>query len=185
MADAYGSGPYRATCGGSNPLLGTAFIMNKQRASKPQLKIVSTNRRARHRFIILESYEAGISLFGHEVKSLRLGRASLDEGTVRIENGEIFLLNVHISPYAHLAHIPYEPARSRKLLMHKKEIERLYGEVKTKNVALIPLEIYFKNGIAKVSVGVVKTKKREDRREELQKKAVERDIRRKFAQGMR
>lgn len=152
---------------------------------KPHIQTVATNRRAHVRFIILKSYEAGISLFGHEVKSLRNGRASIEEGVIRIENGEMFLLNVHIPPYVHLSHIAYEPTRTRKLLMHKKEIEHLFGQVKTKGVGLIPLELYFKNGIAKVSVGVVKSKKMADRREELKKRALDREIRRKFSQRMR
>lgn len=145
---------------------------------KSGVKIVTQNRKAKQKFSILESYEAGMVLHGYEVKSLRSGKISLDEGLVRIDKGEIFLFNVHIPPYEHLSHVDYEPTRTRKLLMHKKEIEKLLNQVVTKGLALVPLEVYFKNGIAKVSVGLAKGKRVEDRREEIKKRDVEREIRR-------
>ena len=144
----------------------------------PEIKIITRNRKAHQKFSILESFEAGISLYGHEVKSLRQGKASIEEGLVRIDRGEIFLFNVHIPPYSHLRDIEYQPTRTRKLLMHKKEIEKLYGQVQKKGLTLVPLEIYFKRGKAKLALGLAKGKKTEDRREELKKRDVERDIRR-------
>lgn len=155
--------------------------MSKTTHPENELKIVARNRRAHQRFSILESFEAGISLCGHEVKSLRNSKVSIEEGYVRTENGEIFLENVHIPPYSGLSHIEYNPTRKRKLLMHRKEIDRLSSEVQTKRLALIPLEIYFKRGIAKVSVGLSKGKKTVDRREEIKKREVERTIRRGFS----
>ena len=130
------------------------------------------------RFTILEAFEAGISLFGHEVKSLRGGKASIEEGLVRIDRGEIFLMNVHIPPYAHLSHVEYQPTRSRKLLMHRSEIDRLDSQAQAKGLTLIPLELYFKNGKVKVTVGLAKGKKTADRREEIKKRESEREIRR-------
>src|SRR4051794_32918742 len=123
------------------------------KTEKEGVKIVARNRKAHYRFSILESFEAGISLYGHEVKSLRQGRANIEEGLVRAGRGGLFLFNVHIPPYSHLSHVVYEPTRTRKLLMHRREIDRLEAEVQTKGMTLIPLELYFKQGLAKVSVG--------------------------------
>lgn len=148
------------------------------KTEKEGIKVVARNRKAHHRFSILESFEAGIALFGHEVKSLRQGRANIEDGLVRADGGELFLFNVHIPPYSHLSHVEYEPARTRKLLMHRREIDRLASQVQTKGLTLIPLELYFKQGLAKVSVGLAKGKKTEDRREELKKRDTEREIRR-------
>lgn len=149
--------------------------MNKP---EPTLKSITKNRKAHMRFTILEAFEAGISLFGHEVKSLRGGKASIEEGLVRIDRGEIFLMNVHIPPYAHLSHVEYQPTRSRKLLMHRSEIDRLDSQAQAKGLTLIPLELYFKNGKVKVTVGLAKGKKTADRREEIKKRESEREIRR-------
>ncbi len=129
----------------------------------------------------MESFEAGLVLLGHEVKSLRSGKISLDEGLVRFDKGELFLFNVHIPPYEHLSHVEYEPTRTRKLLMHRKEIEKISSQAQVKGLALFPLEIYFKNGIVKVSVGMGKGKKDEDQREEIKKRDVDRDIHRRIA----
>lgn len=143
-----------------------------------EIKIITKNRKAHQRFSILESFEAGLALHGHEVKSLRQGKASIEESLIRIDGGEIFLFNAHIPQYSHLTHVEYHPTRTRKLLMHRREIDRLFGQVQTKGLTLIPLEIYFKRGKAKVAVGLAKGKKTEDRREEIKKRDVERDIRR-------
>ena len=136
------------------------------------------NKKAFHDYFIEQRFEAGIALHGHEVKSLRAGKSSIEEGLVRVDKGEIFLFNVHIPPYSHLSRVDYVPTRTRKLLMHKKEIERLGGQVQTKGLALVPLEIYFKKGIAKVSVGLAKGKRAIDRRDEIKKREAEREIRR-------
>lgn len=132
------------------------------------------------KFSILESFEAGIVLYGYEVKSLRAGRVSIEEAVVRAENGEMFLYNVHIPPYSHLSHVDYKPTRTRKLLMHRKEIEHLAGQTQSKNLTLVPLELYFKKGIAKVCVALAKGKKMADRREEIKKRETDREIRRSF-----
>ena len=142
------------------------------------IKLIAQNRKAKQRFFVLESYEAGIVLHGHEVKSLRGGKISLDEGLVRIEAGEAFLFNVHIPPYEHLSNVEYNPTRTRKLLLHRKEIVKISAQVQVKGLALVPLEIYFKDGLAKVSVGLAKGKQQADRREEIKKRDVEREIRR-------
>lgn len=130
------------------------------------------------RFAVLEAFESGIVLAGYEVKSLREGKVSLEEGLVRIDKGEAFLMNVHIPPYRHLSQIEYNPTRTRKLLLHRAQIDKIANEAQTKGLALVPLELYFKNGMAKVTVGLAKGKKDEDRREEIKKRDVERDIRR-------
>ena len=157
--------------------------------SKPvtpeQIKVITRNRRAHQRFSILESFEAGISLRGHEVKSLRAGQVSIEEGVVRIEKGEIFLFNLHIPAYSHLSHVEYQPTRTRKLLMHSQEIHRLSGEVQAKGLTLVPLELYFKKGIVKVSIGLAKGKKSADRREEIIKRELERSVRRNFSTRLR
>lgn len=151
-------------------------------SSASEIKVVATNRKARQRFFVLESFEAGISLYGHEVKSLRFGKVSIEESFAQISNHEIFLLNTHIPPYSHLSHIEYEPTRTRKLLMHKREINRISTETQAKGLTLVPLEIYFKNGVAKVAIGLAKGKKTVDRREEIKKREVERAIRRNLSQ---
>ncbi|OGR89046.1 MAG: SsrA-binding protein [Elusimicrobia bacterium RIFCSPLOWO2_01_FULL_60_11] len=148
------------------------------KSTEPDIKSVSKNRKAHMRFSILEAYEAGIVLHGYEVKSLREGKVSLEEGLVRIDKGEAYLMNVHIPPYRHLSHVEYEPTRTRKLLLHRGQIDKIDEEIRTKGLALVPLELYFKDGRAKVTVGLAKGKKDQDRREEIKKRDVERDIRR-------
>ena len=142
------------------------------------LKIVSTNKSAYHKFKIIENYEVGIVLEGDEVKSLRLGRANLKDGFARIEKGELFLYNTHISPYAFASDKKnYNATRKRKLLLHKKEITKLIGKIKEKGFTLIPLQMYFnKRGIAKVSLALAKGKKTYDKRETLKKRAIQKEI---------
>jgi len=144
----------------------------------PEIKTVSRNRRAHQKFSVLETLEAGISLFGHEVKSLRQGKADIEESMVRFERGEAFLFNAHIPPYSHLSHVEYQPTRTRKLLLHRNQIEKLSGQAQAKGLAVIPLELYFKHGIAKVTIALAKGKKHEDRREEIKKREADRDMRR-------
>jgi SsrA-binding protein len=148
--------------------------MKKKEA--PLIQTITKNRKAHMRFAVLEAFEAGIVLHGYEVKSLRAGRVSIEEGLVRADRGELFLMNVHIPPYSHVSHMDVDPLRTRKLLMHAKEIDRLSSEVQVKGLALIPLELYFKNGMAKVTVGLAKGKKSEDRREEIKKREADREI---------
>jgi len=141
-------------------------------------KIISANRKALHDYEILETYESGIVLIGSEVKSLREGRVALKDGFARIEGEEAYLYNVHISPYEKSSTKDYDPKRERKLLLHKHEIKRLMGRVQQRGLTLVPLEMYFKGGNAKVSLGLAKGKKVYDKREALKRREAEREIRR-------
>lgn len=140
-----------------------------------------SNRKARHDYHVLETYEAGIALQGPEVKSLRAGKASLQDSFARIEKGEIFLYHMHINPYTYTHHTEMSPTRTRKLLLHAQEIKKLSGRVQEKGYTLVPLEVFFnKNGIAKVSLALAKGKLAPDRREDLKKRDLERETRRDF-----
>jgi SsrA-binding protein len=144
-------------------------------AREPE-KTVCQNRKARHEYFILETYEAGLVLKGTEVKSLRAGKANLKDSFARIENGELWLENMHISPYEQGNRFNHEPKRPRKLLMHKAEIMRLWGKSREKGLAMIPLRIYFKDGRAKVELALAKGKKLYDKREDIAKREAEREI---------
>lgn len=140
-----------------------------------------SNRKARHDYHILESYEAGIELKGPEVKSLRLGKASLQDSFARIERGELFLYNLHINPYTYTHHVDLSPTRTRKLLMHRQEIHKLEGRVQEKGLTLVPLELFFnKAGLAKVSLALAKGKLAPDQRDDIKKRDLEREARRDF-----
>jgi SsrA-binding protein len=139
-------------------------------------KIVATNSRAYHDYFIEESYEAGISLVGTEVKALREGRVNLRESFARVERGEVYLYQCHISPYSHGNISNHEPLRCRKLLLHREEIRRLFGKAQIRGYTLLPLKIYFKNGLAKVELALGKGKKSHDKREALKKKEARREI---------
>lgn len=157
--------------------------MAKTKAEEDHRKIAATNRRALAKYEILETLEAGLVLTGPEVKSLRGGGANLQDGFARIEGQEAFLWNVHISPYSQGSlHVTQEPLRTRKLLLHHKEILRWLGKTTTKGLTIIPLEIYFnKRGKAKVTLALAKGKRGPDRREDIKKRTVEREMRREFA----
>jgi len=139
-------------------------------------KIVTENRKARHEYHIMETYEAGLALTGTEVKSLRLGRVSLQDSFARVESAELILYNMHVSQYDQGNQFNHEPKRKRKLLMHKREIIRLLGKSREKGLALIPLKIYFKNGYAKVELALAKGKKTYDRREDVAARDAKRDM---------
>ena len=141
-------------------------------------KLVCVNRKARHDYFIDEIYEAGLVLIGSEVKSLRDGKANLKDSHARILRGEAILLNAHISPYSPANQFNHDPTRARKLLLHKREIQRLTGKVKERGLTLIPLRLYFKNGRAKVELGLARGKKLYDKREALRKKVAEREVER-------
>jgi SsrA-binding protein len=143
-------------------------------------KIAATNRRARFNYAILESLEAGIELKGAEVKSLRGGQASLADSYARGEGNEIFLYNMHIPPYEFSSHITSEPTRPRKLLLHRNQIKRLLSEIAIKRLTLIPLKVYFKNGIAKVELGIAKSKKLYDKRDAIKKRESDRELKRRL-----
>lgn len=139
-------------------------------------KVITVNRKARHDYFVLETYEAGIELFGTEVKSLRAGTVNLKDSWCNIENGELFLLGTHISPYEKGNIFNRDPLRVRKLLMHKKEIMKLFGTIKQDGYSLIPLSMYFKNAHVKVEVGLCKGKKLYDKREDMAKRDAKREM---------
>lgn len=149
------------------------------------MKIVATNKKAYHDYHIEETYEAGMALRGTEVKSLREGRANLKDSFARIDKDEIFLLNCHISPYSHGNIANHDPLRTRKLLLHRREIQRLIGKIQQKGYALIPLKIYFKNEKAKVELGLAKGKKAYDKREDIKKREAGREMEKAFKEGNR
>lgn len=142
------------------------------------VKIVSTNRKAYHDYHIQETCEAGISLLGTEVKSLREGRANLKESYVIFKEGEAFLLNCHISPYSHGNIQNHDPLRTRKLLLHKKEISKLWGRTSQQGLTVVPLKIYFKDGRAKVEIGLAKGKRQYEKRATIKEKEAKREIER-------
>lgn len=139
---------------------------------------VTTNRKAYHDYFIEETYEAGISLLGTEVKSLREGRANLKDSYAIIKGNEIFLLNCHISPYSHGNIQNHDPLRTRKLLLHRKEIDKLWGKLSQRGLTLIPLKIYFKRGKAKVEIGVAKGRRKYEKREAIKEKEARREMQR-------
>lgn len=141
-------------------------------------KIVCRNRKAAHEYFIDEVFEAGLALLGPEVKSLRGGRANLVDSYARVKSGEVFLHNMHISPYPYAHHVEIDPTRTRKLLMHKKEIHRLIGKTEEKGYALIPLSVYFTGGWAKVEIALAKGKRKVDKRRAIK----ERDLKREMEQ---
>ncbi|MEW6428509.1 MAG: SsrA-binding protein SmpB [Thermodesulfobacteriota bacterium] len=142
-------------------------------------KIVATNKKAFHDFHIEETVEAGVILIGSEVKSLRAGKANLRDGYARVDNGEVWLHNVHISPYTHATYDRPDPLRVRKLLLHSREIKKLIGKVKEKGITLVPLKIYFnERGKAKVEIGLARGKKLYDKRAALKKKDADREMER-------
>jgi SsrA-binding protein len=136
---------------------------------------VTENRKARHDYDILETFEAGLVLTGSEVKSLRVGRVNLKDSFARIERGEAFLVNAHISPYAAASRFGHEPERARKLLLHRAEIDKLTGRVQERGLTLVPLKIYFKGGRAKVLLGVGRGRRAYDKREAIRRREMERE----------
>jgi len=141
------------------------------------IKIVADNRQARFRYEILETYEAGVELKGTEVKSIREGKANLRDGYALIRNGEAWLLNVHISPYEHSSDFfNHDPRRTRRLLLHKKEIRKLIGKVEQEGLTLVPLKMYFKRGFVKITIALGKGKKLHDKRESIKEREDKRDM---------
>ena len=144
----------------------------KKKYEKP----IAQNRKASHDYFIEDTYEAGIVLQGTEIKSIRAGRVSLKDAHVRIMNGEAQLINMHIAPYEQGNRYNHDPTRTRKLLLHRHEIDKLLGLVQQKGYAIIPLKLYIKNGFAKILIGLGKGKKQYDKREDLKQKQMKRDI---------
>ncbi len=143
-------------------------------------KMICQNRKARHDYHIISSYEAGLVLKGSEVKSCREGNANLKDSHARIKDGEIYLVNTHISPYTYANQLNHDPLRARKLLLHKSEIKKLYGKIKERGLTLIPLKMYFKNGKVKVEMAVAKGKKTHDKREDIKRKDFAREAEKEF-----
>jgi len=141
-------------------------------------KVVARNRKARHEYEILETLDAGIALKGPEVKSIREGKVSFQDSFARVEGGEVWLHSLHISPYEQANRYNEDPLRPRKLLLHRDEIRRLVGKVEEKGLTLVPLEIYFARGYAKVQIAVARGRKLHDKRDALRKKTQEREARR-------
>jgi len=139
-------------------------------------KVLAQNRKASYDFSILDTVEAGVVFGRTEIKSIRAGRINLKDGYAKIQNGEIYLHNVHISPYEQGNQFNHDPLRTRKLLMHKKQIMRLLGETKSSGNTLIPLKVYLKDGYAKVLIGLAKGKKKYDKREDLKRKDQKREL---------
>ncbi len=142
------------------------------------IKIVADNRKARHDYAIEDKFEAGMALRGTEVKSLRLGRCNLKDSYAKIKNGEVWVHNMHIGPYAFAYYDNHEPRRVRKLLMHAYEIRKLTGKVNEQGYSLIPLQVYFKGGKAKLLLALAKGKKKYDKRESIKRRDQERELQR-------
>jgi SsrA-binding protein len=140
------------------------------------VKVVATNRKARHDYFLLDSYEAGIALLGSEIKSIRAGQISIKEAYVRVDGEEAWLVEAHVSPYDPANRYNHEPRRPRKLLLHKKEIQDLYDQVRKKGVTIIPLRVYLKDGRAKVEIAAARGKRNYDKRQEIAKKDAQREI---------
>jgi SsrA-binding protein len=158
-------------------------MATKKKKNKPEkdssgIKVVATNKKAKRDYFIDDVFEAGLVLEGTEVKSLREGRVNLKDAYARIKNGEVFLISAHISPYAFGTHKNHDPERERKLLLHRREIRRLYGKTQEKGFTLVPLSIYFKNGRAKLELGLGRGKAKYDKREAIKKKQEQRDLER-------
>ncbi|MCB9135970.1 MAG: SsrA-binding protein SmpB [Anaerolineales bacterium] len=144
------------------------------------VKVVASNRKAHHEYFLLERLEAGIVLTGSEIKSIRAGQMSIKEAYVRVDGREAWLIESHIAPYDPASRMNHDPKRPRKLLLHKKEIYHLWNEAKQKTLTIIPIQVYLKDGRAKVEIAIAKGKKNYDKRETIAKRDTEREIRREY-----
>ena len=147
---------------------------------KESIKLIANNKKAYHDYFIEDTYEAGISLAGTEVKSMRMGKCSLKESFIKDEKGELFIYGMHISPYEKGNIFNKDPLRVRKLLMHRYEINKIMGKVTIKGYTLVPLKVYFKGSLVKVEIGLVRGKKLYDKREDMAKKDLRRETEREF-----
>ena len=147
---------------------------------KESQKLIANNKKAYHDFFIDETYECGIALHGTEVKSMRMGKCSIKESFIRIENGEVFIYGMHISPYEKGNIFNKDPLRVKKLMLHKAEINKLIGKTKEKGMAIVPLKVYFKGSLVKVEIGLAKGKKLYDKRQDIAKKDQQREASRDF-----
>jgi SsrA-binding protein len=151
-------------------------MAEKTEREKAQANIAE-NRKAFHDFHLLESFEAGVALLGTEVKAIREGRVNLRDSFARVDDGEVFLYNVNISPYSHRGYADHEPLRRRKLLLHREEIRKLIGKTVERGMTLVPTRMYFKNGRVKVSISLAKGKKDWDKRETIKRREADRETR--------
>ena len=148
--------------------------------AKTSTKLIANNKKAYHDYFILDTYEAGIALHGTEVKSLRMGKCSVKESFIRVENGEVFIYGMHISPYEKGNIFNKDPLRPRKLLLHKAEINKMIGKTKEKGMAIVPLKVYFKGSLVKVEIGLARGKKLYDKRNDIAKKDQQREAQSDF-----
>lgn len=148
--------------------------------SKESVKLIANNKKARFDYFILDTYEAGIVLHGTEVKSLRMGKCSIKEAFIRIEKGEVYIYGMHISPYEKGNIFNKDPLRPKKLMLHKKEIDKLQGEVTRDGLTIVPLRVYFKGSLVKVEIGLAKGKKLYDKRQDIAKKDQRREAEKNF-----
>ena len=139
--------------------------------------LIAENRKARHDYHVLDTWEAGIALLGTEVKAIREGRVNLRDSYARVDRGELWMMNVHISPYSHRGYAEHAEMRQRKLLLHRHEIEKLMGKTIEKGLTLVPLEMYFKKGRVKVLIALAKGKQAHDKRETIRKREIDRETR--------
>lgn len=148
--------------------------------AKESVKLIANNKKAYHDFFILDTYEAGIALHGTEVKSLRMGKCSIKESFIRIENNEVFVYGMHVSPYEKGNIFNKDPLRVKKLLLHRSEINKIVGKIKEKGMTLVPLKVYLKGSLVKVEIGLAKGKKLYDKRNDIAKKDQQREAQRDF-----
>ena len=148
--------------------------------AKTEKKLIANNKKAYHDYFILEKYEAGLVLHGTEVKSLRMGKCSIKEAFIRVEDGEMYIYGMHISPYEKGNIFNKDPLRVRKLLLHKKEILKIFGKMKEQGITVVPLQVYFSGSLVKIEIGLAKGKKLYDKRETIAKKDQKREAQREF-----
>ena len=151
--------------------------MGKEKSS---FKLIANNKKAYHDYFIEDKYEAGLALFGTEIKSLRMGKCSIKESYIRIENGEVFIVGMHISPYEKGNIFNKDPLRTRKLLLHRQEIRKLAGKLTEQGYTIVPLQVYLKGSLVKVEIGLAKGKKLYDKRQDIAKKDMKREAERDF-----
>ena len=153
--------------------------------AKEAKKLIANNKKVYHDYFLEETFEAGISLAGTEVKSLRMGKCSIKESFIHIEDGEMIIYGMHISPYEKGNIFNKDPLRPRKLLLHKREIEKMLGKIKTKGYTIVPVEVYFKGSLVKVEVALARGKKLYDKRDDIAKKDMRREAERDFKMNVR
>mgnify|MGYP005780833783 CR=1 FL=1 len=148
--------------------------------AKTERKLIANNKKAYHDYFILEKYEAGLVLHGTEVKSLRMGKCSIKESFIRVQDGEMFVYGMHISPYEKGNIFNKDPLRVRKLLLHRREIDKIFGKMKEKGITVVPLQVYFSGSLVKMEIGLAKGKKLYDKRNDIAKKDQKREAQRDF-----